>query len=57
MTLLYQKAKNLPEEKKTAEVKAMIETFNSKADFVDFDSLSPIIEKTQQELKAVPNGR
>ena len=57
MMLLYQKAKNLPEEKKTAEVKAMIETFNSKADLVDFDSLSPIIEKTQQELKAVPNGR
>ncbi|MDD3184090.1 MAG: flavodoxin domain-containing protein [Anaerostipes sp.] len=44
MTLLYNKAKNLPEEKKTAEVKAMIETFNSKVDFVDFDSLNHIAE-------------
>lgn len=42
MTLLYNKAKNLPEEKKTAEVKAMIETFNQKVDFIDFDSLLPI---------------
>lgn len=44
MTLLYSKAKNLPEEKKTAEVKAMIETFNTKVDFVDFDSLNHIAE-------------
>jgi hypothetical protein len=42
MTLLYKKAKNLPEEKKTAEVKAMIETFQSKVDFVDFSALQEI---------------
>lgn len=44
MTLLYHKVKNHPEEKKTAEDRAMIETFNSKVDFVDYHSLDQIIE-------------
>ena len=44
MKLLYNKAKNIPEEKKTAEVRAMIETFNSKVDFVDFSCLDQIAE-------------
>ena len=44
MKLLYNKAKNMPEEKKTAEVRAMIETFNSKVDFVDFTCLDQIAE-------------
>lgn len=44
MALLYRKAKNLPEEKKTAEVKAMIETYNQKISFVDFEKLKPILE-------------
>lgn len=44
MTLLYKKVKSLPDEKKTAEDRTMIETFNQKVDFVDFDSLKPIIE-------------
>lgn len=43
MGLLYKKAVRLPEEKKTAELKAMIETYNKKVDFVDFDSLAPIV--------------
>lgn len=42
MTLLYAKAKNLPEEKKTAEVRAMMDTFNQQVDFVDLEALSPI---------------
>ena len=42
MTLLYNKAKKLPEEKKNAEVRAMIETFNSKVDFVDYNSLNNV---------------
>ena len=46
MTLLCKKAK-LPEEKKTAEVRAMIETFNSKVDFVDYISLNKIVEAIQ----------
>ena len=43
MNMLYNKAINLPEEKKTAEVKTMIETYNRQVDFVDFDSLNLII--------------
>ncbi|MBQ3258195.1 MAG: hypothetical protein IJA67_12415, partial [Oscillospiraceae bacterium] len=43
MGLLYRKAVGLPEEKKTAEVKAMIETYNKKVKFVDFDSLTAIV--------------
>ena len=43
MSLLYNKAKNLPEEKKTAEVKAMIETYNKQVSFIDYESLIPII--------------
>lgn len=43
MTLLYHKAKGIPETKKTAEVQAMIETFNSSVDFVDYDTLRPIL--------------
>ena len=35
MGLLYQKAKNLPPEKKTAEVRAMIDTYGQIVDFVD----------------------
>lgn len=49
MTLLYNKAKNLPEKKKTAEVRAMLESFNQKVDFVDYHSLDPIIEAIQRE--------
>ena len=45
MRLLYNKAKKLPEEKKTAEVKAMIETYNSVVDFINFDELDKIIEE------------
>ena len=44
MTLLYNKAKNLPEEKKTADVKAMIETFNKQVDFIDYSTLNQILE-------------
>jgi hypothetical protein len=48
MSLLYKKAKGLPEEKKTAEVKAMIDTYNQKVDFVDFSSLESIIKEIQK---------
>ena len=40
MGLLYKKAVGLPEEKKTAEIKAMIEIYNQKVNFVDFESLN-----------------
>lgn len=44
MTLLYNKAKKLPEDRKTAEVRAMIETYNSKVDFVDYSCLNQIAD-------------
>lgn len=45
MGLIVRKAKNLPEEKKNAEVRAMIETYNQVVDFVDYESLSSIIDE------------
>ena len=45
MGLLVRKAKNLPEEKKNAEVRAMIETYNQVIDFIDYESLSSIIDE------------
>lgn len=51
MSLLYNKAKNLPEEKKTAEVRAMIETYNKQVSFIDYESLIPIIEMTSTKNK------
>jgi len=46
MGLLYKKAVGLPEEEKNAEVRAMIETYNQKVDFVDFETLTQIIDET-----------
>ncbi|MBQ9448566.1 MAG: hypothetical protein IJU60_01670 [Acholeplasmatales bacterium] len=43
MKLLYNKAKNIPEEKQTPEIKLMLETYNKEADFVDFNTLDNII--------------
>lgn len=43
MALLYKKAIGLPEEKKTAEVRAMIETYNKQVNFVDYGRLDEII--------------
>ena len=42
MALLYNKAKHLPEEKKTAEVRAMIETYGSAVSFVDHEALTAV---------------
>ena len=44
MTLLYNKVKSLPEDKRTAEDRALIETFQTKADFVDYALLKHIAE-------------
>ena len=44
MGLLYKKAIGLPEDEKSTEVKAMIETYNQKVDFVDFESLNDLID-------------
>lgn len=47
MALLYNKAKHIPDEKKTADVRALIETYNTKVDFSDFGSLEQIIKAIQ----------
>ena len=44
MKLLYNHARKLPPEKQTAETRAMIETFGTQVDFVDFSALEPVIE-------------
>ncbi len=49
MTMLYEKAKKLPEEKMTADAKALVETYKKKVDFVDFRNLRPIIDEWMQE--------
>lgn len=51
MTLLYNKAKNLPEEKKNAEVRAMIETYNKKVDFVELSALEPIAKEINRGIE------
>ena len=45
MKMLYKKIKSLPEEKKTAEDKAMIDSYNKKVNFVDFSNLENIISE------------
>ena len=45
MKLLYNAVKNLPEEKQTAEDRAMIETYNKKVNFIDFSGLDKIINE------------
>lgn len=42
MTLLYRKTEGLPEAEKTAEIRTMIENFDSSISFVDYDTLIPI---------------
>ena len=48
MRFLYKKIKSLPEEKKTAEDKAIIDTYNQKVNFVDFSSLENIISEIKR---------
>lgn len=47
MKLLCNKAKNLPEEEKNAEVRAMLETYGKQVSFVDFDTLDPLVSILQ----------
>lgn len=48
MKLLYNAVKNLPNEKQTAEDRAMIETYNKKVNFIDFSSLDKIANGIQK---------
>ena len=47
MAFLIYHLKKLPEERKTEETKAMIETYNSEVNFVDYHSLDQIAEVIQ----------
>ena len=44
MNMVYKKALSVPEEERTAEIRAMIETYNKQVDFVDLNSLEPLIK-------------
>ena len=44
MAMVYKKAKNIPNDKKTEEEKDMVATYGQKVDFTDFSSLEKIIE-------------
>lgn len=48
LKLLYNRIKNLPEEKKTPEDKAMIDTYNKKVNFIEFSTLDKIINEMQK---------
>lgn len=48
MKLLYNAVKNLPNEKQTAEDRAMIETYDKKVNFIDFSSLDKIANEIQK---------
>ncbi|MBP3273260.1 MAG: hypothetical protein J6M17_13710 [Ruminococcus sp.] len=43
MGMLYKKVVSMPEEKRSADAKAMIETYNKKVSYVDLSKLAPIV--------------
>lgn len=45
MKFVYQRSKRLKEEEKTAEVKAILETYGKKVNYINFDTLNPIINE------------
>lgn len=45
MKFAYKRLKGLKEEEHTAESRAIIETYGKKVDFIDFDTLNPIINE------------
>ena len=45
MAFVHRKAKGLKEEEKTAEIKAVLETYGKNVNYMDFDSLNPIIDE------------
>lgn len=47
MAFIHRKVKGMEEEEKTAEIKAVIETYGKNVSYVDFDSLNPIMDEIQ----------
>ena len=50
MRMLYRQVQKIPEEERTAEVRAMIETYDKKVNFVDFNSLDGIVSDLRQGI-------
>ena len=48
MSLLAKKVAKMPEEEQNAETRAMLETYGKQVDFVDFNSLQPIVDRIKQ---------
>lgn len=44
MGMLYKNALKMPEDQRTADINVMVETYNKKADFMDFERLTPLID-------------
>ena len=47
MAFIHRKVKGMKEEEKTAEIKAVIETYGKNVSYIDFDALNPIIDEIQ----------
>ena len=47
MAFIHRKVKGMKEEEKTAEIKAVIETYGKNVSYVDFGALNPIIDEIQ----------
>ena len=45
MALVHKRASSVKEEERTEEVQTMLDTYNSKVDFVDFSTLDGIINE------------
>ena len=43
--MMYSQATKTPEDKLTAEAKAIKETYGQAVDYVNFDTLNPVVEK------------
>ena len=49
MALLYRSIRNMPPQQRTAEDRALMETYGKRVDFTDFRALEPIIREMQRE--------
>ena len=47
MAFIHRKVKGMKEEEKTAEIKAVIETYGKNVSYIDFDALNPIMDEIQ----------
>ena len=47
MAFIHRKVKGMKEEEKTAEIRAVIETYGKNVSYIDFDALNPIIDEIQ----------